>query len=53
MWKMRSLLQAYQEKGYDVYASFPTTKDYNMDLMTYHIERETENSKSDDEDLEP
>lgn len=51
--EVRSLMKTYQEKGYEVYASFPTTKDYNMDLMTYHAERETVNTKhEDDEDME-
>ena len=50
--KTRSLLQTYQEKDYEVYVSFPATKDYNMDLMTYHSEHEIKNTECYEDDLE-
>ena len=51
-YEIRSLLKTYAEKGYEVYASFPATKDYNMDLMTYHKENRKENTDSEDDEYE-
>lgn len=48
--EIRSLLQQYAGLGYEVSASFPATKDYNLDLVTLCTEY-TENNEE-DEDME-
>lgn len=47
--ELRSLLKKYTEKGYDTDVSFPTTKDYNMDLMTYNQGQEEKDEEDNDE----
>lgn len=46
--KVRSLLEMYKNLGYEVSESFPATKDYNLDLVTFC----NEFSDEDDEDME-
>ena len=45
----RSLLNEYKEKGYEVSATFPATKDYNTDLISY-LSEQSEDDEDDEED---